>query len=277
MMGAPRSVMYVPASRRDFLAKIPSLEADFVLVDLEDGVAPSAKEEARDNVRAAVAAGHLAGHRPWMLRVNAGRLGPPPEDLMLVGFAKPPVVVLPKAEDPDFVRALAGRFAEHNAATALMIETAAGVTCATPLLAAHPAVCMVIVGSEDLRLSLRARPDPDRAWERYALSAILVAARRCGRVAIDSAYLKYRDRRGLERHAAVARDLGFDGKSCIHPSQISVVHEVYTSTEEEVDWARRVLTAWAEGNGVAKGIVAMDGEMVEALHVSVAEQILGRA
>jgi citrate lyase subunit beta/citryl-CoA lyase len=276
MTSPPRSVLYLPASRREFVAKIPSVPADLVLVDLEDGVAPGEKDEARDNVRGAVASGVLGSGRPWMLRVNGGRLGPPDEDLMLVGFAKPAIVVIPKAENVEFVRALAARFADHGAATALMIETAAGVACVMDLLGAHAAVCMAIVGSADLRLSLRARPDPDRAWERHALSQVVLAARRYGRMAIDSVYFNYRDRGGLRRHAAIARDLGYDGKSCIHPAQIPTIHEVYTSTDDEIGWARRVVAAWADGNGAAKGIVAMEGEMIEALHVMLAERILER-
>ena len=136
MTNPPRSVLYVPASRRKFLDKIPSLPADMVLVDLEDGVAPEKKNEARDNVRAAVTSGVLCG-RPWMLRVNGGRGGLLPADLTLVGFAKPTIVVVPKAEDPEFVRTVATRFADHGAATALMIETATGVSCAMELLVAH--------------------------------------------------------------------------------------------------------------------------------------------
>jgi citrate lyase beta subunit len=99
-----------------------------------------------------------------MLRVNGGRGGLLPEDLTLVGFAKPAIVVVPKAEDPEFVRTLATRFADHGAATALMIETATGVACAMELLGAHPAVCMAILGSADLLVSLRARPDASRLW-----------------------------------------------------------------------------------------------------------------
>jgi (3S)-malyl-CoA thioesterase len=276
MTRPPRSVIYVPASRRRFLDKVPSVPADLVLIDLEDGVAPGEKDEARENVRWAVASGALSGGRPWMLRVNGGRLGPPPEELTLVGFAKPTIVVLPKAEDPEFVRVLAARFADHGAATALMIETAGGVASAMDLMGAHASVCMAIVGSADLRVALGARPDPRRTWELHALSQVLLAARRHGHLAIDSVYFRYGDDDGLRAHATIARDLGYDGKSCIHPSQVATIHQVYASGPEEIAWAQRVLAAWAEGNGGAKGIVAMDGEMIEALHVTMARRILDR-
>jgi citrate lyase subunit beta/citryl-CoA lyase len=269
-------VLYLPASRREFLDKIPSLAADVVLVDLEDGVAPSRKEEAREHVRTAVASGLLGRERAWMLRVNSGRLGPPPEDLTLVGFAKPAIVVLPKAEDPQFVRVLATRFADHGAATALMIETAAGVSSAMELMSAHTSVCMAIVGSADLRLSLRARPDPSRLWEHYALSHVILAARRFGHCAIDSVYFQYQNDAGLRAHATIGRQLGFDGMSCIHPAQIATIHEIYRSAPEEIAWARRVLEAWDEANGSARGVISMDGEMIEALHVTAAQRILER-
>jgi len=275
MTTPPRSVLYVPASRGRFLDKIPSLPADIVLVDLEDGVAPEHKGEARDNVRSATASGVLGG-RPWMLRVNAGRGGLLPADLTLVGFAKPTIVVIPKAEDPEFVRTLAARFADHGAATALMIETSTGVARVMELMGAHESVCMAIFGSADLLVSLRARPDAERRWEHHALSQVLLAARRYGHLAIDSVYFRYQDDAGLRAHAAIARGLGYDGKSCIHPSQVPVIHEVYASTPDEKVWAERVLAAWTAGDGNARGVVAMDGEMIEALHVTLAERILDR-
>jgi citrate lyase beta subunit len=277
MTSLPRSVLYVPAARRRFLEKIPTLPADMILVDLEDGVAPAEKEAARDNVRNAVASGALSGDRPWMLRVNSGRLGPPPEDLTLLGFAKPTIVVLPKAEDPEFVRALAVRSADLGAAVAVMIETATGVARAMDLMGAHPAVCMAIVGSADLHVSLRARPDSGRMWELHARSRVLLAARRYGQLAIDSVYFRYQDDEGLRAHAAIGRTLGYDGKSCIHPAQVGVVHDVFKSTPQELAWARQVLAAWAAGRGDAEGVVAMDGEMIESLHVTLAKRILERA
>jgi len=277
MTAPPRSVLYVPASRRSLLGKIPTTSADAVIVDLEDSVAPDEKDAARENVREAVATGLLSREVPWMLRINAGRSGPVQDDLVLVGFATPPWVVLPKAEDPETVATLAARFAEHGAATALMIETATGVVNARDLAGVHREVRMLIVGSADLRLSLRARPDDDRAWERHALAEILLSARRHGAWAIDSVYFRFADPDGLTRHATIARDLGYDGKTCIHPAQVPVIHDVYRSRPDEIVWARRVVEAWAMHCGAVRGVIAVDGEMIEALHVAVAERILGRS
>ena len=105
---------------------------------------------------------------------------------------------------------------------------------------------------------------------------MLLAARRYGHLAIDSVHFRYQDDAGLRAHAAIARGLGYDGKSCIHPSQVPVIHEVYASTPDEKAWAERVLAAWTAGDGNAMGVVAMDGEMIEALHVTLAERILNR-
>jgi len=271
---APRSVLYVPASHERRLMSAARASPDLVIVDLEDGVAPGDKDAAREHVRQAVDRGIL-GERPWMLRVNTGPLGPPPADLTLVGYAHPPAVVLPKAEDPVHVGALAARFAEHGTATCLMIESARGVARARELAGAHPSVRMLVLGSADLRLSLGARADDARSWERHAMGEIVLAARMHGAAVIDSVYFHYRDDEGLRRHAAIGRDLGFDGKSCIHPAQIETIHGVYARAPEEIAWAERVLQAWRDGEGDTQGIVTVDGEMIEALHVTVARRILG--
>ena len=264
----------MPASRRAFLDKVPSGPADLVIVDLEDAVAPAAKDLARENVRAAVQAQTLAPERPWMLRINAGPQGPLAEDLVLVGYAKPTWVVLPKAEEPNAIRTLVGRIAEHGARAALMIESARGIAHVRELAGCHPAVGMLVLGSADLRLSLAAPEVVDRSWERHAMAELLVAARCHGASAIDSVYFRYEDDAGLRRHAEVARGMGFDGKSCIHPRQVPVIHEVFAPTAEEVRWALRVRDAWTKGDGALRGIVSMDGEMIEALHLTLAERIL---
>jgi citrate lyase subunit beta/citryl-CoA lyase len=266
----------MPASRRAFLEKAPDHPADLAIVDLEDSVAPGEKDLARENVRAAALAGTLTHERPWMLRINAGPTGPPPEDLILVGYAKPAWVVLPKAEDVAATRPLVARIAEHGARVALTIESARGIAHVRELAGCHPAVGMLILGSADLRLSLAAPEEPERAWERHAMAELLVAARCHGACAIDSVWFRYRDDDGLRRHAGVARGMGFDGKSCIHPGQVPVVHEVFAPTPEEIRWAEAVREAWVSGDGAGRGVVSMDGEMIEALHLTLADRILRR-
>jgi citrate lyase beta subunit len=274
---APRSLLYVPAAKPSMLQKIPSLAADAFVVDLEDGVSAQQKESARELLREAAAARFIPDGVPWMLRVNGVGSAGHEDDLSLAEALRPPVVLVPKAEDPEEVGDLADWFSGHGSGTALMIETARGVAAARELAACHESIAALVVGSADLRMSLRARPDDDRMWERHALGEILLAARAAGLLAIDSVYFRFRDDEGLRRHASIARGLGYDGKSCIHPAQIPVLHEVFAPSQEEVGWARRVVEAWRTLDGERRGVLVVDGEMIEALHVTVAGRILERS
>ena len=270
-----RSLLYVPASRPRMLAKLPTLRADAVVLDLEDGVAPADKDSARDHLREASARGWLASGPPWSLRVNP--VGSPwhSADLDLVDELRPGRVLLPKAERPESVAAVADRTSLEGPRIGLMIETVRGVGRVRDLAGSHPRIDLLVLGSADLRLSLGARPDPERRWEFHALAETLLAARMHGCHAVDSVFFHYRDLDGLARHARVARDLGFDGKSCIHPDQVPAIHEVFSSTAEELSWADRILRAWVEQDGARHGVVVSDGELIETLHLALAERILG--
>jgi citrate lyase subunit beta/citryl-CoA lyase len=273
-----RSLLYVPASRPQMLAKLDTLSADAVVLDLEDGVAADEKAAARDHLRAAAKHGRLEASPPWSLRIHGPGSPWHTADLDLVDELRPPRVILAKAESEESVALVAERCALGEMRIGLMIETARGVGRARQLAAADERVDLLVLGSADLRLSLGARPSgDDRAWELAALGEVLLAARMHGCRAIDSVYFSYRDREGLAAHAKVARELGFDGKSCIHPDQVPTIHEVFSSTAEELAWAHGVLRAWVDQNGARSGIVVHDGEMIEALHLEVAERILERA
>ncbi|MCP3980548.1 MAG: CoA ester lyase [bacterium] len=276
MKSNPRSVLYVPAHRPRMLAKLGSIPADLFVVDLEDGVAPAEKDTARDHLREAARQDLLPESR-WALRVNAAGSAWFETDLRLAAELTPTAVVLPKAEDPDLVGRLARERAADNAATLLMIETAAGVGRVRELAAAAPSIGGLLYGSADLRLSLGARPDEARGWERHAMSEILLAARMSDCAAIDAVTFRFRDDALLEREARIAREIGFDGKSCIHPAQLETIHRVFSSTPEEIGWAEGVLRAWRDGDGDRAGVVVMDGEMIEALHLDVARRILDRS
>ena len=256
------------------LAKLAALTADAVVLDLEDGVAPADKASAREAVRAA---GPREGWPPWMVRVNAPATPWHEADLALAETLGAPRVVLPKAEEPESLVAVARRCEAWGAGVGLMVETARGVGRLRELAGAHPAIDLLIYGSADLRLSMAARPGTDRAWEQHALGEILLAARMHGCVAIDSVYFRFRDDEGLRREAALARELGFDGKSCIHPDQIPTIHSVFSSTPEELAWASQVRRVWFEQEGDRTGVVVMDGEMIEALHLRLADRIAARA
>lgn len=274
-MTPPRSLLYVPAFRAERIATASFLDADAYIVDLEDGIAPREKERAREGVRAAAEGGAFRGVATWLLRINPSGTPWHEDDLSLAEALRPPLVLLPKAEDPEEVEGLAGWFAGHGSGTALLVETAAGVAEVRRLAAAHPRVEMLVLGSADLRRSLGAQPDGDRAWERHAMAEVLLAARANDLLAIDSVYFHYRDEEGLRRHAGIARRMGYDGKSCIHPRQVPTIREVFRPTDEERAWARRVVEGWERDRGAERGVVVVEGEMIESLHVGLAERILG--
>ncbi len=268
-------MLYVPASRPRMLERLPALPADLAVVDLEDGVAPSEKAAARAHVREA-AARRLLEAKAWALRVNADGDAAHEEDLSLAEAVGTPGIVLPKAERAETVARVGSRAAAFGAWVGLVIETARGVAAAGELAAAHPSVALLLLGSADLRLSLRARPDDERRWELHALSEVPLAARAEGCAAVDGVHFRYRDAEGLRKSAAVARDLGYDGKSAIHPDQVAVIHEVFSPTPAEAAWAAAVIEGWARGDGESRGVVVVDGEMIEALHVTLARRILSR-
>ena len=270
-----RSVLYVPGHRGSMLAKIVSLGADLFVVDLEDGVPPTEKSAARDTVRAAAREGQLPAER-WALRVNAAGSAWCDDDLDLVEELAPPYAVLPKAEHVTATQTIAGRWRARDVATCLMIETARGVGFARELACCSPGIAALMYGSADLRRSLGSRDDGSRTWERHAMGQILLAARIAGCAAIDAVTFQFRDTALLERDARIARDLGFDGKSCIHPGQLETIHQVFSSTAEEIAWAEKVTRAWQQQDGAGSGVVDMDGEMIEALHLDIARRILDR-
>jgi citrate lyase subunit beta/citryl-CoA lyase len=271
-----RSLLYVPASRPRMLGKLPSLTADAVAIDFEDGVAPGDKDKARHNLRQ-VASRILERDGPrWMMRVNPPGSPWHDDDMLLAGELRPPATLLPKAEEAGQVRDIAKRCATWGGKIGLMIETARGVAAVRDLVAAHTEVELLVLGSADLRRSIGARPGAGRGWELLAMQELLLAARAHGCLAMDSVYFHYKDERGLREHAAVARDLGYDGKSCIHPAQVAPIHEVFSSTPDEVAWARAVRRAWDEQDGDSRGVVVHEGEMIEALHLEIAARILDR-
>jgi len=255
------------------LAKLGTLAADAVVLDLEDGVAPADKAAAREAIRSA---GPSEGWPPWMVRVNAPESPWHPADVALAQEVGAPRVLLAKAENPRVVEDLARRCESWDANLGLMIETARGVGRVRERAAAPPAIDLLVYGSAALRLSLGARPGPDRAWERHSLGEIVLAARMHDCLAIDSVYFRFRDEEGLLREAAIAREMGFDGKSCIHPDQIAPIHSVFSSTADEIAWAAAVRQAWSDQNGDQNGVVVLEGEMIEALHVRLAERIAAR-
>ena len=266
-----RSALYVPADRPRALAKAAGLGADALILDLEDAVAPKAKDAARKALAGMGAVAAAPDGGPLRaVRVNGAGTPWHEADLALAARLRPDAVVLPKVGGPSDVRRAAAALPEGVALWA-MVETAAGVLAA-PAIAAAPRMGALVVGTNDLSAELRAT---GRAALSHALQGIVLAARAARIVALDGVCNAFRDADALGAECAEGRALGFDGKTLIHPSQVAVANARFAPTPEEVDLARRRIAAFAGAGG--RGVAVLDGRIVEALHVAEARRVMAMA
>jgi citrate lyase subunit beta/citryl-CoA lyase len=275
-----RSVLYVPGSNARALEKARVLPADALILDLEDAVAPAAKEEARRRVLETLAAGGF-GPRELVVRVNALATPWGRADLEAAARSGADAVLLPKVEGAAQVRAAEDLLRAAGAPAHLPIwctvETPRGVLAAGEIAAATPRLACLVVGTSDLVKDLRARQTPGRAEVLTSLSLVLLAARANGLAALDGVHLDLQDDAGFEAACRQGRDLGFDGKTLIHPKTIDAANCVFSPTGPEVAAARRVIDAHAEAEASGKGVTVVDGRMVEALHVAEARRTVALA
>jgi citrate lyase subunit beta/citryl-CoA lyase len=275
-----RSALYLPGSNARALEKARTIDADVLLLDLEDAVAPAAKAEARRQVLAAVAAGGF-GWREVVIRVNGEASAWGAEDLAAAARAGADAVLLPKLESPEQVRradaALTSAGAPAGLALWAMIETPRGVLAAPAIAASSPRLTCLVAGTSDLVKDLGARHTPGRAEVLTSLSLVVLAARAHGLACLDGVHLDLADEAGFEGQCRQGRDLGFDGKTLIHPRTIAAANRLFAPTEAEVGAARRILVAHAEAESFGRGVVVVDGRLVEALHVEAARRLLDQA
>jgi citrate lyase subunit beta/citryl-CoA lyase len=267
-----RSALFMPAGNARAVDKARTLACDVVILDLEDAVAPSAKDAAREAMVAAVAAGGF-GSRELVVRVNAASTPWGQVDLAAVAAARPNAVLLPKVDD-------AGAIADARRVTGdlplwAMIETARGIVN-LPAIAAAPGLAVLVAGTNDLARDLRVTPGAERLPLLAHLSAIIAAARAFGLVALDGVHNAIDDGGGLAAECAQGLAWGFDGKSLIHPKQIAACHAAFTPSAEAVARAQALERAWAQAGGDAAGVVQLDGRMVEQLHLDEARGLLAR-
>jgi citrate lyase subunit beta / citryl-CoA lyase len=264
-----RSVLYVPASNARALEKARTLPADAIIVDLEDAVAPAAKEDARARAVAAIAAGF--GGREVVLRVNGADTPWGADDLRAAARAGADAVLLPKVETAAQVTDAEWLLVDGGAPETLrlwvMIETPRGVLAAPLVAAATPRLACVVAGTSDLVKDLGARATPGRLEVLPALGLLLLAARANGLAALDGVHLDLADDAGLEAACRQGRDLGFDGKTLVHPRSIPIANRVFAPSAEEVADARRIIEAHAEAVRAGQGVAVVDGRLVEGLHV----------
>jgi citrate lyase subunit beta/citryl-CoA lyase len=280
-MAAPvprRSVLYVPASNARALEKARTLPADAVVLDLEDGVAPDAKPAARTAAVAAVAG---LAPREVVIRVNHASTPWGPADLAAAAVAGAQAVLLPKVESPAEVRAAEAALSRAGAPATLalwaLLETPRGILAADAIAGASPRLVCLVAGTSDLTAALSARHVAGRAPVLTSLSLLVLAARAHGLAALDGVSLALDDAAGFEAECAQGRDLGFDGKTLVHPRTIEAANRVFAPEAVEVDRARRVLAAHAEAEAAGRGVAVVDGRLVEALHAEEARRVVALA
>ena len=273
-----RSVLYVPASNARALEKARGLPADAIVLDLEDGVAPAAKPEAR---AAAVAAVAGLAPREVVVRVNHASTPWGAADLDAAARSGAHAVALPKVESPEEVRAAEDALERAGAPAGLalwaLVETPRGVLAADAIAGASPRLAALVAGTTDLVTALGARHVPGRAPILASLSWLVLAARAHGLAALDGVHLALDDEAGFEAACAQGRDLGFDGKTLVHPRQIGPANRAFAPGEEAVASARRVLAAHAEAVERGSGVAVVDGRLVEALHAEEARRLVALA
>ncbi len=270
-----RSVLYLPASNERALEKAKTLPVDALILDLEDAVAPEAKPQARENACAAAQSGEY-GEREVTIRVNGIGTQWHDDDLRAAAQAGPRGVVVPKvgsaAEVRSLVAAMEAAGAPDHTRLWAMVETPQAIFNVREIAAASPRLAVLVMGTNDLVKELRAQHVPGRAPVLTALSLSVLAARAAGVAILDGVFNDVRDGEGFAAECAQGRDLGFDGKTLIHPGQVEVANATFAPTEAQVEEARGILAAWRDGGG--SGVVTHNGRMIEALHVETAEQVL---
>jgi citrate lyase beta subunit len=275
-----RSVLYMPGSRPRALDKARGLPADALILDLEDAVAPAEKANARELVAEAVEAGGY-GRRRLLVRVNGFETDWGEEDMARAAVAGPDAVLLPKVESPEQVIGAAERLdrlgAPDRTRIWAMMETPRGVLNAAAIAGAHPRLEGFVLGTNDLAKELGAAHTPDRLPLVASLGLCLLAARAEGLVCVDGVYNAFQDRDGLRAVCVQGRDMGFDGKTLIHPDQIAVANEVFAPSPEDVALAERQLAAFEAAAARGEGVAVVDGRIVENLHVAAARRLLARA
>ncbi len=272
-----RSVLFLPGSNPRALEKARTLAADGLIFDLEDAVAPAIKDAARAGVAAALAIGGYAP-RELILRVNP--LDTPWGHADLATAATMPIdaVLLPKVENAERVRLTIALLDTLGAPPELrlwcMIETPLGVLAAAEIAGASPRLGALVLGTSDLTKDLHASEARDRLPLLTALGLVLLAARAYGRAVLDGVHLDLADAEGFAASCHQGRELGFDGKTLIHPAQIDPANAAFTPTGEEVARARQIIAAYSHAAGAGVGAVRIDGRLVEALHVEEARRTL---
>jgi len=275
-----RSVLYMPGANERALEKAKTLDADALIFDLEDAVSPDAKEAARERVCAAAASGAY-GRREVTIRVNGIDTDWHDADLRAAAQAGPAAVVVPKVnsarEVNNIERALELGGAPDSLKIWAMLETPVAMLHAEEIAAASERLTVLVMGTNDLAKELYAEFVPGRAPLMGGLSLALLAARATGKVILDGVYNDVKDLAGFEAECLQGRQYGFDGKTLIHPGQLEACNRLFAPSAEEIERSRRIIEAFTQAQVEGRGVVTVDGRMIENLHVDNAKRILALA
>ncbi len=275
-----RSAMYTPGDNKRALEKGGEVPADILILDLEDGVSPDSKKTARDNI-SRVLEGRGYGHREVGVRINGIDSKWYEKDVAAVSTSSANMVVIPKVETAESVESLANLMENQGASSDMgiwcMIETARGVLNVNFIAAAHPRVDALLIGSADLTKDLRAKHVEGRMPLITSIQLCILAARAHGITILDSPFFDLSDDEGFLASCRQGRDMGFDGKTLLHPKTIAGANKIFGPSEEEISWARKIKAAHEAALSEGKGVTLVDGQLVEALHVEEAQRLVRMA
>jgi citrate lyase subunit beta/citryl-CoA lyase len=275
-----RSVLYMPGANERALEKAKTLPADALILDLEDAVAPDAKVAARERVCAAVVGGGY-GLREVTIRVNSAGTQWHADDIVAVSAAGPAAVVVPKVDSAAAVveieKALEAAGAPEHTKIWALLETPIAMLRAHEIASASERLTVLVMGTNDLAKELQAEHVPGRAPLLTGLGLSVIAARAAGKVIIDGVYNDVQDDAGFEEVCLQGRQMGFDGKTLIHPKQVDPCNRIWAPTEEGLAEAHAILEAWDAALAEGKGVATVNGKMIENLHVDNARRLIAQA
>lgn len=273
-----RSMLYVPGISEKMIRKAQELKEDAIIFDLEDGVAPDQKEKARDVLKNLL--GQLSfGEKEMVVRVNGLPTGLTKDDLFSVLSDKVDAVLLPKVSSENDVKEFESllnsickeKGIKKKIKIHLMIETPSSVLRIREICVSSESLSALLLGTADLSKEMRCKNKKEIL---HPLISLLIAGGRMRNLdVIDAPFFNIKDLEGLERDCGIAKDIGFDGKQVIHPSQIDVVNRIFTPSEEEILWAEKVISHYEPAMEKGIGVISIDGEMIERLHYEQALRI----
>ncbi len=272
-----RSVLYMPGANERALEKAKGLDADALILDLEDAVAPDAKAEARERVCAAAQSGEY-GAKEITIRANGLDTEWHADDIAAVAKAGPDAVVVPKVNSAADVHAIETALdkagAPDHTAIWAMVETPIAMLHVEEIASASERLAVLVMGTNDLAKELQAEHVPGRQPLLTGLGLALLGARATGKVILDGVFNNIKDEEGFEAECVQGRQLGFDGKTLIHPGQLDICNRVFAPSEEDVERSKVIIAAFEEAKAAGKGVVTVDGRMIENMHVDNARRLV---